>query len=473
MMRKLFFATLIIFSIQIDLANARDQNINSGFADVVEDLLPAVVNISTTQKATDDINQILKKLPEDKVFDQIKSILTKQSLQQKQSSSLGSGFIISKDGYIATKQHVIENAAEVFINLSDGSKFTAKIIGIDKKTDLALLKINTGYDLKYVKFGDSDKSRIGDWVIVIGNPFGLGGSVSAGIVSARGRDVISGQGDFIQTDAAINRGNSGGPLFNIKGEVIGIATAIFSTSGGNIGIGFAGTSNDSVPIIEQLKTQGTVVRGWIGVSIQDVSVGMAKALGMAEPKGALVTENIKDGASEKAGIVPSDVIVKFGDKDIKNVKMLLQVVSATPVGKKVKVVVIRQGEEKTFTAKVQKMPDNFPEKGDDRSNKKFLTTNILAMGLIDLNKQTRKEYKIEDRAGVLIAEVKPISKASEAGIISGDIILSANQTPVKSVTALQKIILDAIDSDKGAVLLLIKRKDQQLSVVLDLSSKSS
>lgn len=470
---KKIIITLIIFLSQFSLAVAdpishKEPPFREGFADVVGNLLPAVVNISTAQKSKDDINEILTKLPEDKVFDQLKDLLFKQSLQQKQNSSLGSGFIISKDGYIVTKYHVIENSAEVFVNLSDGKKFTAKVIGVDKKTDLAVLKIDTGFDLQYIKFGDSSKSRVGDWVIVIGNPFGLGGSVSVGIVSARGRDIISGQGDFIQTDAAINRGNSGGPLFNIKGEVIGIATAIFSTSGGSVGIGFAGTSNDSLPIIEQLKNQGAVIRGWIGVSIQGVNEDMAKALGMPKPKGAMVISNAKDGAAEEAGILPSDVIIKFDGKDIDEMKMLPQIAAETPIGKKIKVVVIRRGEEKTLSVKVQKMPVNLDEKDETYPDKKFKTTNVLAMGLLDLNMEVKKEYKIEDKKGVLVAEVKLASKVSEAGIVVGDIILSANQVPVKSIKSLQKIILGEINKEKDVILLLIKRKDQQLSVVLDL-----
>ena len=470
---KKIIITLIIFLSQFSLAVAdpishKEPPFREGFADVVGNLLPAVVNISTAQKSKDDINEILTKLPEDKVFDQLKDLLFKQSLQQKQNSSLGSGFIISKDGYIVTKYHVIENSAEVFVNLSDGKKFTAKVIGVDKKTDLAVLKIDTGFDLQYIKFGDSSKSRVGDWVIVIGNPFGLGGSVSVGIVSARGRDIISGQGDFIQTDAAINRGNSGGPLFNIKGEVIGIATAIFSTSGGSVGIGFAGTSNDSLPIIEQLKNQGAVIRGWIGVSIQGVNEDMAKALGMPKPKGAMVISNAKDGAAEEAGILPSDVIIKFDGKDIDEMKMLPQIAAETPIGKKIKVVVIRRGEEKTLSVKVQKMPVNLDEKDETYPDKKFKTTNVLAMGLLDLNMEVKKEYKIEDKKGVLVAEVKLASKVSEAGIVVGDIILSANQVPVKSIKSLQKIILGEINKEKDVILLLIKRKDQQLSLVLDL-----
>lgn len=475
-MKKLSLAIIICFISSSVLAqenSARKQILNYGFADIVENLLPAVVNISTTQKVKDDTaNQLLNKLPEDSEFDNLKELLKKQSLQQKKVNSLGSGFIISKDGYVVTKYHVIENSEEIIINLSDGKKFKAKVIGVDKKTDLALLKIDAGYNLQYVKFGDSSKSRIGDWVIVVGNPFGLGGSVSVGIISARGRSIISGQGDdFIQTDAAINRGNSGGPLFNIQGEVVGIATAIFSTSGGNIGIGFANTSESALPVIEQLKNQGKVVRGWIGVSIQDVSEDMAKALGMDKPKGALVTSTTKGGPAEAAGILPSDVIIKFDGKDIDEMKMLPQITSATSLEKKVKVVVLRQGEIKTLKVTVKKMDDNIDESenNETKDKKPGASDHVIGLGLLDLNKDVKKQYGVDDKVkGILITEVKADSKAESSGIKPGDIILSANQTPVKSISALKKIILKAIDDDRNAALFLIKRKDQQFSVVVDL-----
>lgn len=456
------------------VSTSNRQILNNGFADIVENLLPAVVNISTTQKVKDDTaSQLLSKLPEDSVFDNLKELLKKESLQQKKINSLGSGFIISKDGYVVTKYHVIENSEEIVINLSDGKKYKAEVVGVDKKTDLALLKISTGYNLHYVKFGDSSKSRIGDWVIVIGNPFGLGGSVSVGIISARGRNIISGQGDdFIQTDAAINRGNSGGPLFNIKGEVIGIATAIYSTSGGNIGIGFANTSESALSIIEQLKNQGTVIRGWIGVAIQDVSDETAKALGMKQPQGALVTNITKDGPAELAGILPSDIIIKFDGKNIDEMKILPQVVSTTTIGKKVKIVVLRQGKTKTLKITVKRMDDNIDDVNSDKPKEEQTKArdHLLGLGLLELNKDIKKQYNItdEDVEGILITDVKPNSKAEAANIKAGDIILSANQIPVKSISNLKKIILKAIDDGKDVALLLVKRKNQQFSAVIDL-----
>ncbi len=296
-----------------------------GFADIVEDLLPTTVNISTTQEFSNN----------------------------------GTGFIIASDGYIATSNHVIENANEINVTLSDGSKYKAKVVGIDKKSDLAVIKINTEKTLPFAKFGDSNKVRIGDWIIIIGNPYGLGGSVSVGIVSARGRSINGDvDRDFIQTDAAINKGNSGGPMFNIKGEVIGINTALFSPSGGNVGIGFASPASIVAPLIKQLKEQGEVLRSWIGISIQDISNEMAETLAIPKSKGALVTDVTPEGPAEKAGIIASDVIIKIGNQEIIEMKTLPQIISQTAIGKSVPLTILRNGKAKVLSVKVAKMPKN-------------------------------------------------------------------------------------------------------------------
>ena len=295
----------------------------NGFADIVENLLPTAVNISTTQEFGNN----------------------------------GTGFIISPEGHIATNNHVIEDANEITITLSDGTKYKAKVIGTDKKSDLAVIKINTGKILPFAKFGDSSKARIGDWIIIIGNPYGLGGSVSVGIVSARGRSINGEQdSDFIQTDAAINKGNSGGPMFNIKGEVIGISTALFSPSGGNVGIGFASPASVVTPIIKQLREQGEVVRGWIGISIQDISDEMAETLGIPKSKGALVTDVTPEGPSDKAGIIASDVIIKIGNQEIIEMKTLPQIISQSSIGKNIPLTILRNGKAKVLSVKVSKMP---------------------------------------------------------------------------------------------------------------------
>lgn len=299
------------------------QIMTKGFADIVENLLPMAVNISTTQEFGNN----------------------------------GTGFIISADGYIATNNHVIENTKEITVGLSDGSKYKAKVIGADKKSDLAVIKINAGKELPFAKFGDSAKTRIGDWIVIIGNPYGLGGSVSVGIVSAQGRSINGDQNsDFIQTDAAINKGNSGGPMFNIDGEVIGVSTALFSPSGGNVGIGFAYPSLVAEPIIRQLKEQGEIVRGWIGISIQDISGEMAEALSIPKSNGALVTDITPEGPSDLAGIIASDVIIKIGNQAIVEMKTLPQIIAQMPIGKNVPITILRNGKAKILSVKISKMP---------------------------------------------------------------------------------------------------------------------
>jgi serine protease Do len=475
---KIFLLSFIfIFSANVNAAEnglAVREAMIPNFADTIEDVLPAVVNISTTQEITSGVSidqSILNELPRGSVFDNFKELLENQQPKKRKLSSLGSGFIISKDGYVITNYHVIEDADEIMVNLNDEKKLKAKVIGRDKKSDLALLKIEAD-NLKFVKLGDSDKARIGEWVIAVGNPFGLGGSVSVGIISARGRDITSNQADdFIQTDAAINKGNSGGPLFNTKGEVIGIATAIFSPSGGNVGIGFATPINGAVSIIKQLRDQGEVVRGWLGVSIQDVTKEMAESIGMKEPRGAFVVEVIKDEPADNAGILPTDVIVKFDGKEIKEMKDLPRIVSKTPIDKKVKIVVIRQGKEKTVTARIKKMKEDLIEKKSPESEKnhpKKASAYVLEMGLINLDKKVKKENKIDPdlKNGLLVVDVKKDSKAEELGIKAGDIIISANQKEIESISDLEKVVASAKKTDHKSVLLFVRRGDVSLVVTL-------
>ena len=363
---------LIIFLLLTNFNQAFAQNqISSkqmmvgGFADIIEDILPSVVNISATQEVRNSSNKsdddLLNELPKIPLFEDFKNRLEsqlKEGGQRKKVSSIGSGFLISKDGFIVTNNHVIDDADEITVSLNDGSKYKAKIIGIDKKTDLALLKISTNKELKFVNFGDSNKARIGDWVIVVGNPYGLGGSVTVGIVSARGRSLNNNiqSEEFIQTDAAINKGNSGGPIFNTKGEVIGISSAIFSPSGGNVGIGFASPSSVAAPIIKQLKEQGEIVRSWIGISIQDISDEMASTLGIPKSKGALVTDVTPEGPADKAGIIASDVIIKIGNQEVVEMKTLPQAIAQMPIGKSIPLTILRQGKIKILSVKIAKMP---------------------------------------------------------------------------------------------------------------------
>jgi len=479
---KFFFLFLVLFSFNSFAKESANTNSISkvvlmpDFSDLVEELLPAVVNISTTQEVTGKVSidqSLLNDLPKGSVFDNLKELLENQQPQKRKLSSLGSGFIISEDGYVVTNNHVIEDADEIMVSLNDSNKFKAKVIGNDKKTDLALLKIDA-HDLKYVKIGNSDKARIGEWIITIGNPFGLGGSVSVGIISGRGRDIATNQADgFIQTDAAINKGNSGGPLFNMKGEVVGIATAIFSPSGGNVGIGFATPINNASAVIKQLKEKGEVVRGWLGVAIQDVTKEIADSIGMEKAKGAFVMEVIEDSPADLAGVLATDIIIKFDNKDIEQMKDLPRIVAGTPIDKKVKLVVLRQGKSKTLTAKIKKFKAEVDPKKDNKDDKNLLkkpTSYLLGMGLLEIDKKFKKDNKSElnPENGVVIADLKLDSVANEAGLKVGDIILSSNQENVMSISDLEKIIETAKKSGHKSLLLLMKRDNNKFVVTLPL-----
>ncbi len=344
----------------------------SGFADVVEKLIPAVVNISSIQvnKSNNVDLSFLNDLPQGHMFEDLRDRIQKNpnivQNQAPQITSVGSGFLISSDGYIVTNNHVIESAKEITVSLSDGKKYKAKVLGSDKKTDLSLLKIDAEKALPFVEFGDSTKARIGDWIIIIGNPYSLGGSVSVGIVSANNRSLNQ-IDNFIQTDAAINKGNSGGPMFNMRGEVIGVSTALFSPSGGSVGIGFANPSSVAAPIIAQLKESGEVVRGWIGVSVQNISEEFAKSLAIQKARGAFVIEVVSGSPAYKSGIIQGDVILQLGDKEINDMKELPRIVAKHPVGKKLTVLILRNGETKSLEVEIGQMPEVSVKKTGDNT----------------------------------------------------------------------------------------------------------
>ncbi|HEY7231968.1 MAG TPA: Do family serine endopeptidase, partial [Pseudolabrys sp.] len=367
--------------------------------------------------------------------------------------------------------HVISEADEVNVILNDGTTLKAEVVGRDQKTDLALLKVNPTKPLKAVKFGDSDKLRLGEWVIAIGNPFSLGGTVTAGIVSARNRDIQSGPYDnYIQTDASINRGNSGGPLFNLNGEVIGVNTAIISPSGGSIGIGFAVPSKTVVPVVDQLREFKEVRRGWLGVRIQQVSDEIAESLSVKPARGALVAGVDDKGPAKPAGIEPGDVIVRFDGKDVKEMRDLPKIVADTPVGKDVEVVVIRKGKEEKKSVKLGRLEDEkkvaVAIDKKDTPDSKPVVKKALGLDLANLTDDLRKKHNIKDKVkGVLITGVDPNSPASEKRLAPGMVIAEVQQQPVANATELQQRI-DRLKKDgKKAVVLLVVSPDGDPSFV--------
>lgn len=340
--------------------SAKKNNFESGFADVIAEFLPSVVSISVLQdkdfQSEKSNRSLIEELPQLPAFDNFRKQLEEQISgdKKKRIFSVGSGFLISKDGFVVTNNHVINQAKEISIGTNDGAKYQAKIIAIDEKSDLALLKIEGKQDFKFVTFGDSNQSRIGDFVLIAGNPYGLGNSVSLGIISARSRNINSQGEDLIQTDAAINKGNSGGPMFNIAGEVIGVNNAIFSPSGVNVGIGFAIPANDVAKIIKQLREKGEVVRGWIGISIQEVDAEISKAMKLPKISGVFINEVTKNGPADKSGIEASDIILKFNDDEINSLKSLTKAVANSQIDEEVEILLWRNGREKTAIVKIEK-----------------------------------------------------------------------------------------------------------------------
>jgi serine protease Do len=395
--------------------------------------------------------------------------------RQRRASSLGSGFIIDAEGIVVTNFHVIENAEEITVTLSDETSFTAKVLGQDQKTDIAVLKIDPGdTTLTAVPFGDSDSLRVGDWVLAIGNPFGLGGTVTAGIVSARGRDIGNGPyDDFIQTDASINRGNSGGPLFNTDGEVIGINTAIFSQSGGSVGIGFAISSNLAKRVTKQLVEFGTTRRGWLGVFIQEVTSDIAETLGLEESGGALVSSVNENSPADIAGLEPGDVILSFDGKKIERMRDLPRIVAETDIGTTVVVEIFRGGRLSTVDvtlgelekAELVGLVGEQPE-GDAQ------TLDRLGFTVDDLDAELAVELGLDETlTGVVVTEVAAGSPAMEKGVEPGDIIRRFGQRRVDSAADLATSVGETVDAGRSGVLLLIERDGRERFVQIGFAEK--
>jgi len=456
-----------------------------GFADLAEKLLPAVVNISTTQTVTtrDDMPDLDLEFPPGSPFeDFFKDFLEKnhdgqngKKTHKRKSTSLGSGFIIDPSGYIVTNNHVIQDADEITVILQDDTNLTASVVGRDKKTDIAVLKIESKKPLPSVQLGNSDKIRVGDWILAIGNPFGLGGTVTTGIISARARDINSGPyDDYLQTDAPINRGNSGGPMFNMEGEVIGINTAIFSPSGGSVGIGFAIPSTLAKSVIDQLKTTGHTRRGWLGVRIQAVTPEIAESLGLSKPHGALVSSITKGSPASDSKFEVGDVIVAYDGKEVTEMQRLPRMVAETPVDKTVDLVVIRKGEKKTLQVKVGKLDAKDDDDMEDHNAPPDQTglpvgseeLKELQLSVAPLSDVLRKKYEIEkDVSGIVVVDVNADGPADEHGIQDGDIISEASQKDIKTPKDLIEVVKKA-KADNKPVLLLVDRKGDLRFVAL-------
>jgi serine protease Do len=477
------------FSPLLPAASARQ--VGDSFADLAARLLPAVVNVSSTQTITaknspPGAGPEMPVFPPGSPFEQFfKDFLNRNHQGQggpdaapapaRRAQSLGSGFIIDPAGYIVTNNHVIEGADEVSVTLQDNTTLKAKIVGRDESGDLALLKVDAGKPLPTVPFGDSSKARVGDWVLAIGNPFGLGGTVTAGIVSARGRDIHQGQyDDFLQTDAAINRGNSGGPLFNMDGEVIGINTAIFSPSGGSIGIGFAIPSNMAKLTISQLREYGHARRGWLGVKIQQVTPDIAESLGLKQADGAMVAGVTDGGPADKAKLRAGDIILKFNGQDVKEMHNLPRIVADTDVGKEVPVVVWRDGKEVTIQTTLAERPSDAQLASAEMPKPADATkpTDISGLGIkiAPISQELKDKFQIQDgQKGVVITDVSPNSTAADRGLKPGDVIVEVQQGAVSSPAEVQSQIDSARKADRKFVLMLIQREGGVQYVPLSIS----
>ncbi len=451
-------------------------------ADLAERVMPAVVNIAAVT-TSDTRGRTLPQLPQlgpDTPFgDLFEEFFNRrgqgqqgqgQPPQQRRSQSAGSGFVIDPSGIVVTNNHVIGDANEITVVFGDGLRLKAEVIGKDAKVDLALLRVKHDKPLPSVKFGDSDKMRIGDPVMAIGNPFGLGGSVSSGIVSARNRDIQQGPYDtYLQTDAAINKGNSGGPLFNMAGEVIGINTAILSPTGGSVGIGFAVPSSLAINIVDQLREFGETRRGWLGVRIQNVDEATAEALGLGTARGALVAGIDDKGPAKPAGLEIGDVIVKFDGKDVKDSRDLPRIVAATPVGKDVPVQIMRKGKEVAKTVKLGRLEDGEkvqPASATPPTEAKPAVTSALGLELSAQSEELRKRYSIkEGLKGVVVTKVDSNSNAADKRILVGELIVEIGQEAVNSPDDVTKRIEVLKKEGKKSALLLVSNAQGEVRFV--------
>lgn len=472
----------------VDAAASQQAPVPGSFADLAQSKLPSVVTITATSPGRAETGQGaegpgfgLPGVPEfdfppgspfDEFFKRFGPDGNAPEEPAHRSTSLGSGFIIDPAGYIVTNNHVVTGADEVKVVTQEDHEFTAKIVGTDPKTDLALLKVEGGGNLPAVKWGNSDQMRIGDWVVAIGNPFGLGGTVTAGIISARARDIGAGPyDDFLQTDAAINRGNSGGPMFNMAGEVIGVNTAIFSQSGGNIGIGFAVPSEIAQPIIAKLRESGKVTRGWLGVAIQPVTPEIAQALGLDQQGGALVAQVTPDSPAAQAGMESGDVVTEFDGRKVDGPRDLSRMVAQADVGKRAGITVLRNGDRKNLEVTIRQLEETQTAAGSPDQNGS--QAGPLGLTLAPLTPETRKRFGVSaDAQGTVVVQVAPNSPAATHGLRPGDVITQVGRQPVKEPGDVVAAVEQARKANQDHVLLLRSREGNSIFVPLPINPEA-
>ena len=450
-------------------ANARPES----FADLAEKISPAVVNITTStvvESGTANTPMVPEGSPFEEFFERFRDRMPEGD-RPRRSSALGSGFVISEDGYVVTNNHVIDGADEIDVEFFNGQRLAAEVVGTDPKTDIALLKVTPEEPLPFVSFGDSDTAEVGDWVLAMGNPLGQGFSLSAGIVSARNRALSGSYDDYIQTDAAINRGNSGGPLFNMDGDVVGVNTAILSPTGGSIGIGFSMASNVVTNVVDQLQEYGETRRGWLGVRIQDVTEDMAEAMDLESASGALVTD-VPDGPAADAGIKAGDVIMTFDGTDVADTRELVAQVGNTEVGKTVRVVVFRDGNTQTLKVTLGRREvaeGSIPAAQPGGTPSEPETGTMMGVTLQPLDGELREQLELGDSiTGLVVTDVDELSEAYEKGLRAGDVITEAGQQKVASIGELETRITEAREAGRKSLLLLVRRGGDPRFVALNI-----
>ena len=494
-LRAVAFATVLaaFAAMPAAITPAAAREAPASFADLAADLLPGVVNVASSQSVQARAGNLpeMPVFPPGSPFEQFFHDFMEKNRPGgpgggpdegpdkgpvRKMQSLGSGFVVDGSGIIVTNNHVIDGADEITVTLQDGTSMKAKLVGRDDRTDIAVLQVKPDKPLHALSFGDSSAMRVGDWVLAIGNPFGLGGTVTAGIVSARGRDIRQGPyDDFIQTDAPINRGNSGGPLFNMNGEVIGINTAIYSPSGGSIGIGFAIPSNMAKTVVAQLLKYGKPRRGWLGVRIQQVTPDIAESLGLKEPRGVMVAGVTEGGPADKAQIKNGDIILKFNNQDVKELHNLPRMVAETAIGTDVPIVVWHDGKEETVSARIAEMPedDSKPASLSTPAPAPAAPVAISGLGLkvAPIGPETRDKFGLNaDQKGVVIIDVGADSAAAERGLRPGDVIMQVQQEDVNSPAEVEARVAKARKQSRKMVLLLIQGQDGLRWVPLPLTA---